>query len=763
MTYAESSPLAAENPFVYDIDMQTFRENVKNHRRLYTVLLLLTVFFFAIRVFPLFQDREPVFVSEKDLAPYHDGNSYAVPDLILDRGIYTVQVASHGLEVMQFSIDGYSDGSWYRLSSAITETPIDLAFGQTSATQRIMVSENDIACRLRLLKSESGDGILQLPLSVSFYYRPMQSAFVFAVYTITPFLVLFCFLFLFFHFADKNDRSGEWMILAYTLLLFILSIPVLRNNVPQGNDLVFHVSRIASMAEELARGQIPVRIGSSWFKGYGTPVDVFYGELFLFIPSLLHMGGLPAWQCYNLAVVLNHLMLLVFSHLCFSELTGKRSAGICCTILYATAYRYFYNMYPDAAFGEATGMAFYPLIILGFYRLFTGEEERPYRCVLPLIAGFSGLIQSHVISLFQAVLFAAVFCAVRIRDLLQEHRLRTLLLAALGTGLLNLWFLLPFLDYYLRHDVQAQNVTSIIRDASMEPVWLLTNRDEGSVGLSVICLLFLGIYLVYKMERSKTRNRLIVLAGMSAGACFMATRWMPWHWLELHLTPLYSLLGGKIEFATRYLSPATALICTLGALCMRYAPEILPEYRQVLRYAVAALTVWSLTQSIAAVNAFDDYNTAFRARMTDPDITAASEPSYMFQDLNWLDFYARERTNEALLVKPDGSSVPVETSRNGLTFVCSVHNTFNGAVNVDFPVFNYHGMIAEDESGRLPVSDNEERCVRVTVPEGYEGTITVRFSEPWYWRVAELISVAALFAGIILYRRRFRSRTTSSR
>lgn len=33
------------------------------------------------------------------------------------------------------------------------------------------------------------------------------------------------------------------------------------------------------------------------------------------------------------------------------------------------------------------------------------------------------------------------------------------------------------------------------------------------------------------------------------------------------------------------------------------------------------------------------------------------------------------------------------------------------------------------------------------IPQGYAGNIQVKFEEPWYWRISELIS---LFGGVIM-------------
>ena len=67
---------------------------------------------------------------------------------------------------------------------------------------------------------------------------------------------------------------------------------------------------------------------------------------------------------------------------------------------------------------------------------------------------------------------------------------------------------------------------------------------------------------------------------------------------------------------------------------------------------------------------------------------------------------------------------------------------------IRFPLLYYKGYRAWDgESGEpLDVYAGDNFVVTVKVPAGYEGRVEVAFESPWYWRLAEGISVVTLLA-----------------
>ena len=94
---------------------------------------------------------------------------------------------------------------------------------------------------------------------------------------------------------------------------------------------------------------------------------------------------------------------------------------------------------------------------------------------------------------------------------------------------------------------------------------------------------------------------------------------------------------------------------------------------------------------------------------------------------------------------------PLESYQQlGTMITCSVKAQSEDAY-VDFPLlyYKYYRCTDVDTSQALPVCAGTNNMVRVQFPEGYSGSISIRFVEPWFWRLAEIISALTLI-GIIL-------------
>ena len=68
-------------------------------------------------------------------------------------------------------------------------------------------------------------------------------------------------------------------------------------------------------------------------------------------------------------------------------------------------------------------MAFWPLLILGFWGICRGEEKERGRSWIYLTLGASGIITSHVLGSLMTVLFTVLFLAVFVREIFRKSSL----------------------------------------------------------------------------------------------------------------------------------------------------------------------------------------------------------------------------------------------------------------------------------------------------------------------------------------------------
>lgn len=63
------------------------------------------------------------------------------------------------------------------------------------------------------------------------------------------------------------------------------------------------------------------------------------------------------------------------------------------------------------------------------------------------------------------------------------------------------------------------------------------------------------------------------------------------------------------------------------------------------------------------------------------------------------------------------------------------------------PLLNYKGYRVTSEDGFVineQLSTGDNMVMRIDIPEGSSGKVSVRYSGFWYWRLAEIVSAAGI-------------------
>ena len=95
------------------------------------------------------------------------------------------------------------------------------------------------------------------------------------------------------------------------------------------------------------------------------------------------------------------------------------------------------------------------------------------------------------------------------------------------------------------------------------------------------------------------------------------------------------------------------------------------------------------------------------------------------------------------VVPEDGLAAEVVQSGE-LRLTLALANTAGAGRGVTLPLFFYPGYTARDAAGAALSLANAGGYLRLVVPAGYSGTVTVRFAGFWFWRLADLFSLAAV-------------------
>ncbi len=561
-----------------------------------------------------------------------------------------------------------------------------------------------------------------------------------------------------------------YTFLALVCIGLAASYPYLVGYLLNGHDLGFHLTRIEGLAEGLSSGQFPVRINPTFYNGYGYANPIFYGEILLYFPALLRLLGFRLSTCYLVYGVVINLLTAFLTYYCFEKMWKDRLVSLACSLVYTLAPYRILDTYLRAAVGEYTSMAFLPLVVYGMYRIYTEDpKDRKYRwSFLPLVIGLTGILQTHVLTGEVTAGVMLLTCLILIRKTLKPRRLLALLKAAGLTILLNIWFLVPFLDYSLTQDIRILQATtslylqhtgvkvSQLMNLFLQYNWNPVEATSGVVSSMPVTLglpLMLGLVLFLALFLNTTHDKANKIRGgllflLSVITLWMATCYFPWDRFS-DMSPVLEKLISSLQFAWRMFSPATVL----AAACTGYGLILLrreDKNRHFLTGAVTALTLLTLVstfdymeqclhqQSPLTMNTIADYGMDTQA--------TASGGEYVLCDASY------EDVTQNFEPRPDSGIVVTAYEKSGTNITLTVNGGQDGG-HVLLPLLAYKGYALRSEDGSLDstfLSQGRNAVLQVYVPAGYTGTLYISFKGMWYWRAAEAVSLLTL-AGLLFF------------
>lgn len=580
-------------------------------------------------------------------------------------------------------------------------------------------------------------------------------------------------------FADA-ERNLQWKVLL--LLVGFCSLPLAVNYL-FGNayDMGFHLTRIEGIKDGLLNGVFPVKVPTNWMNGHGYASSVFYGDLLLYIPAVLRIFGISVLASYYIYVFMIHVLTVGISFHCFSKMSDGRT-GLLCAALYSLNLYRLHCVYTRAAVGEYTAVAFMPLVLYGLWKVYKLPEESKEHenSWITITIGCSGIFLSHMISTEMTALFVIIAVVILWKRTIRKKNLIVLLKSVAATVLVNLWFLLPFLDYmasgtyainsmeryepYLLEDKGGYLVQFFMTDyQAMELSGAIGNRGAaGSMPMTVgnaMMLILIGWFLlcVWNRARDKAERKEEYLVVFLSVLCLFMTRYMfPYTWFVSKI-PVLQFPVHSLQYQWRFLAVSAVLL--LWLLCIVMKKEWIDRKKKV--FFAGLLAFLAVAQGITYISklmndasvlriyqecGIDTFDIGFGEYI--PVTGDGSE----FTVGSYQEGYREELTYDA-------ESVAVEDwHREKDEIVVRLQNGSQDVQQVEVPFILYKGYRADADSGeQLAISPGSFSRISVSVPAGYAGTIRVGFHEPWYWRVSEIISLLTVI-GIVLYRTGFLKR-----
>ena len=126
----------------------------------------------------------------------------------------------------------------------------------------------------------------------------------------------------------------------------------------------------------MRQGHLFLRVYPDLYSNYGYACGLFYGDLFLNIPAFLTLCGVNLLTSYKIFLVLIIAGTAGAAYYAGYHLFESRTTGLVSAFLYTFSSYFIFDLYLRAVLGEAQAWVFFPLIILGIYRLLWGEYQK---------------------------------------------------------------------------------------------------------------------------------------------------------------------------------------------------------------------------------------------------------------------------------------------------------------------------------------------------------------------------------------------------
>lgn len=560
------------------------------------------------------------------------------------------------------------------------------------------------------------------------------------------------------HYPMAENRKKVLFFCA--LIGFIASIPYLHDGVIGGADLTYHLQRIEGVKDGLLSGQFPVRLEPEWVYGHGYANGIFYCNALLYFPALLRMLGFTVTESYCIYCIILNFATAGIAWFCFGRIFDDDTIGLLCSGLYTLSIFRIYKLVITGAVGEGSAYTFFPLIAYGLYLVFATDphSKRYKKAWLPLAIGYAGLIQTHVLTCEITAFLTILICLVFLKKICCLPTFLELLKGAMAALGLSLWYLIPFLDYYLTQDVHIKHISArTIQDRGLLLPQLAfqfwrsgLNTPQGdngmqyshAVGVGLIPILGLFVFAamafcnVWQNVKNSQKKTACTAAAFGVLLLLMSLNRFPWDKIQSIHSVTASLVS-SLQFPNRFLGWGTAcLVIVCGFLLWYWKSNRSILYHMsilVLVTGIATSYVFLMDSVDREQEYFDLYN----------------EESMGFGYISGAE-YLIEGTDQTQLTfaDPEGEEAVTIFSyqKKGLHAELECANAAGRVSYIDLPILLYKGYRATDKATNTPltIDDSENHTLRLWLPADYEGSISIDFVPPLYWRLGELISLLTI-------------------
>lgn len=534
-----------------------------------------------------------------------------------------------------------------------------------------------------------------------------------------------------------TNRYTAFMLIGIGLFA---SLPYLNTGLNWAIDLCYHLIRIEGIKDGLLAGQFPVVIYPEALSGNGY-LNCMYPNLFLYLPAYLRMQGVSMADSFKFLIFVFNFATAFLTYHCTKTIGGSRKAALLASLLYTCCPYRFTNLYARGAVGEFLAMTFFPLIFAGLYHIFIGDRKK--WCYLTL--GMTGLLQSHILSVTLGGIFCGLFAILYLKELFTEKRILELLKAALVSLLLNIGFLVPFLDFYQNGELWMDaldlgsyqeytlNLSGLFGFQTTGDYYMLT------LGIPLaICAALALFYLLLERKKQAQDEFVLHLFVLGSVLTFMLISFFPgWKMMSI---PVLDLVLSKIQFAWRLLGPVSLLFAICGSICL-FRSKMLSEYSRilfVLLICLCMLTAPRFKSEDFAYSSAQKYTYGHVSKL----IGIPKGQNTVVYPFEWRPKHTVDKDLTTEPVLSDEKMISLHAWKRKGTTTALRYSALSEGEYIELPVICYKGYTATDEVGNpIPLEKGFNSRIRIPLNgDGSAHTVTITYRIPASYTIAAWVS-----------------------
>ena len=536
---------------------------------------------------------------------------------------------------------------------------------------------------------------------------------------------------------SNAKRLENWKSFFTFIILALLaagvSVPMLTSTLNNAlyQDLSYHLPRIEGLAEAIKTQSFPYRIHGAEFGYYGQAEGVFYPEVFLLIPAGLRALGMSLFNSFRIAVVLVNVATVLVSYTAFRHLFSSRRLGIIGSVLYTCSIYRLMAVYVRMAMGAYTAMIFLPLVVWGFYEVFFRDSRKWWLLTISVTC----ILQSHLITMELTLIVCVIFFFIFFRYLWKDKkRLAALGKAMLFAVLLNLWWVIPFLDYSLfgvgalgnKISLQEPYITDVSKLWAVTYPLLAGDQMPFSVGLLLAVALvgYFVLLLIPKYRHRPEHRYALPLAICSLLFCWMATVYFPWD-----SCALFQKLGSTLQFAFRTLEMVTILTVILTLLILKIVDEQF-GHTKIVSIAVVLVSGALSLVILVGYRTIPEYADKNTLATYDSD-SYMLDGWYLPSDTDIYDIYYDPGT-----VKDDNDAVISNFTHSGTDLSFDFSSDSGGTY--ELPMLYYPGYQVQVNGTVVEIEKDDRNLISFTTDET-SGHVEMKYTGKLAYRIGDLV------------------------